>query len=105
MMMSMMTNTTMKNTMVKKKSKPQRKCVGCNEMKDKSQLIRIAKISDDEFVFDKTGKQNGRGAYICKSKECLEKAFRNKGFERSFKCKISTEIYNGLEQEIQAYEA
>lgn len=99
-------NTMMKNTMAMvKKNKPQRKCVGCNEMKDKDQLIRIAKVSDNEFVFDVTGKMNGRGAYICRSKACLDKAIKNRGFERSFKCKISTEIYSGLEQELKKYEA
>lgn len=94
------------NTMVMtKKNKPQRKCVGCNEMKDKNQLIRIAKVSEGEFVLDETGKRNGRGAYICKSRTCLQKAMKNKGLERSFKCKVSEEIYSGLEQEMEKYEA
>ncbi|MCR4673893.1 MAG: YlxR family protein [Lachnospiraceae bacterium] len=91
--------------MMKKKNKPLRKCIGCNEMKEKSELIRVAKISDEKFVLDETGAQNGRGAYICKSKSCLQKAIKNKGLERSFKCKISTDIYNGLEQELNKYEA
>ncbi|MCR5545224.1 MAG: YlxR family protein [Lachnospiraceae bacterium] len=91
--------------MTTKKNKPLRKCIGCNEMKEKHLLIRIAKISDDEFQFDESGKINGRGAYICKNKECLEKAMKNKGLERSFKCKISIDLYDRLEQELRTYEA
>lgn len=53
---------------------PQRKCIGCNQMKNKKELIRILKTQDDEIVIDTTGKKNGRGAYICPDAECLKKA-------------------------------
>lgn len=75
---------------------PVRLCVGCGEMKPKKEMIRVLKISDDEFIIDKTGRKNGRGAYICSSKECLEKAISNHGLERSFKMKIDKEVYDRL---------
>ena len=64
---------------------PMRKCVGCQEMKSKKEMLRILKTAENEFVLDATGRKNGRGAYLCFSKECLEKARKNKGLERSFK--------------------
>ena len=51
---------------------PQRQCIGCNEMKDKKQLIRILKTQDEQIIIDITGKKNGRGAYICPDAECLK---------------------------------
>lgn len=77
---------------------PMRQCVGCMEMKPKKELIRALKMSDGEIIIDKTGKKNGRGAYICSSKGCLEKAIANHGLERSFKIKISKEIYEELKE-------
>ena len=67
------------------KKTPMRKCVGCGEMKSKKEMIRILKTSDEEFVLDATGKKNGRGAYICPSKECFLKAVKSKGLERSLR--------------------
>ena len=64
---------------------PMRKCVGCQEMKSKREMIRILKTESEEIILDATGKKNGRGAYICRSGECLEKAIRNHGIERSLK--------------------
>ena len=61
---------------------PMRMCVGCGEMKPKKEMIRVLKISDDGFIIDKTGKKNGRGAYICSSEDCLLKAIKNHGLER-----------------------
>ena len=61
------------------KKVPMRKCVGCEEMKSKKEMIRVLKTSDDEFVLDATGKKNGRGAYLCLSKECFTKAVKGKG--------------------------
>ncbi len=75
---------------------PMRMCVGCGEMKPKKEMIRVLKISDDGFIIDKTGKKNGRGAYICSSEDCLLKAIKNHGLERSFKMKISDEVYENL---------
>ncbi|MBQ5446801.1 MAG: YlxR family protein [Lachnospiraceae bacterium] len=79
---------------------PVRLCVGCGEMKPKKEMIRVLKISDDEFIIDKTGRKNGRGAYICSSKECLEKAISNHGLERSFKMKIDKEVYDRLRESL-----
>ena len=82
-----------------------RKCVGCGEMKNKREMMRVLKTSDDEFVLDATGKKNGRGAYLCLSKECFEKAVKNKGLERSFKHAIPKDVYEKLEKEMESLEA
>ena len=84
---------------------PMRKCVGCQEMKSKREMIRVLKTENDEILLDETGKKNGRGAYICKSKECLEKAVKNRGIERSLKTGISPEIYDSLKKEIEKIES
>lgn len=81
-----------------------RKCVGCGEMKSKKEMIRVLKSSDEEFILDSTGKKNGRGAYLCFSKECLEKAIKGKGLERSFKQAIPKEVYDKLEKEMESLE-
>ena len=81
-----------------------RKCVGCGEMKNKKEMMRVLKTSEDEFVLDATGKKNGRGAYVCLSKECLEKAIKTKGLERSFKQAIPKDVYERLEKEMNVLE-
>lgn len=78
---------------------PQRKCIGCSEMKGKNELIRIIKDKDGNISLDKTGKMNGRGAYICNNSECLKKARKCKGLERAFQMAINSEIYDSLEKE------
>ncbi len=83
---------------------PMRKCVGCQEMKSKKEMLRILKTAENEFVLDATGRKNGRGAYLCFSKECLEKARKNKGLERSFKQTIPKEVYENLEKELENLE-
>lgn len=75
---------------------PQRTCMGCNEKKNKNELIRVVKSSDGKINIDKTGKMPGRGAYICERKECLEKAIKTKRLERVFETKIEEEIYEKL---------
>lgn len=80
---------------------PLRQCVGCGEMKSKKELIRVLKTAENEIVLDKTGKKNGRGAYLCNSKECLLKALKGKGLERSFKMSIPTEVYDNLQKEFE----
>lgn len=79
---------------------PLRKCTGCQEMKDKRQLIRVVRTKEGDISIDRTGKKNGRGAYICPSTECLEKAIKNKGLERSFKVNIPSEVYDSLKEEL-----
>ena len=79
---------------------PMRKCVGCQQMKNKKELLRILKTAENEFVLDATGRKNGRGAYLCFSKDCLQKAIQSKGLERSFKQSIPKEVYEKLEKEL-----
>lgn len=81
------------------KKTPLRQCIGCGEMKSKKEMIRVIKNSEDEITIDATGKKNGRGAYLCFSEECLEKAAKNKGLERSLKTKIPKELYATLKEE------
>jgi predicted RNA-binding protein YlxR (DUF448 family) len=78
---------------------PLRQCIGCNELKAKKEMLRILKTTEDEVVLDTTGKLNGRGAYLCKNVECLKKAVKNKGIERSFKMPIDKAVYEKLEKE------
>lgn len=79
---------------------PLRQCIGCGEMKSKKEMIRILKTPDEEIILDATGRKNGRGAYICPSMECLKKAEKGKGLERSFKMAIPKEVYETLEKEM-----
>lgn len=83
---------------------PLRKCTGCGEMKPKKELIRVLKTTETEIVLDKTGKKNGRGAYLCNSSECFLKAKKSKGLERSLQIKIPDEIYATLEKELNEIE-
>ena len=80
---------------------PMRQCVGCGEMKSKKEMMRVLKTADGEIVLDTTGRKNGRGAYLCMNKECLVKARKNRGLERSFKMSIPDEIYENLEKEFE----
>ena len=75
---------------------PQRTCMGCNEKKDKKDLIRIVKNKNNEISIDRTGKLDGRGAYICDDIKCLEKVIKSKRLEKVFDYKISDEIYENL---------
>ena len=83
---------------------PVRMCVGCQEMKNKKEMIRVIKTPEGTFMLDATGKKNGRGAYVCPSEECLQLARKNKGLERSFKQAIPAEVYESLEMEMEALE-
>lgn len=83
---------------------PLRMCTGCGEMKDKRELVRIVKNKEGNIFVDLTGKQAGRGAYICRSAECLKKAIKSKRIERTFSSTIQKEIYDRLEEEIMQNE-
>ncbi|HIY20108.1 MAG TPA: YlxR family protein [Candidatus Blautia avistercoris] len=83
---------------------PMRQCTGCREMKNKKEMIRIIKTAENTIELDATGKKNGRGAYLCFCRECLQKAQKNKGLERSLKTAIPEEIYLRLEKELEAIE-
>jgi len=84
---------------------PLRQCIGCGEIKGKKEMMRVLKTTDDTICLDVTGKMNGRGAYLCKQKECLEKAIKSKGLERSFKMPIPKEVYENLKEEFDHSEA
>ena len=79
---------------------PQRTCIGCNVQKNKSDLIRIVMNKEGNISIDKTGKANGRGAYICPDVKCLEKAMKSKGLERTLKAKVPEEVYEQLKAEL-----
>lgn len=73
--------------------------MGCQQMKPKKDMMRVLKTPEDEMILDTTGKKNGRGAYLCKDMECLKKAKKNKGLERSFKMSIPDTVYDSLMKE------
>lgn len=77
---------------------PMRMCIACRELKPKRELMRIVK-SGDEIKLDRTGKLNGRGAYICADKECMAKLKKQKLINRAFSCNVSDEVYDALEAE------
>lgn len=100
---------------MKQKKIPLRKCLGCNEMKPKNELIRVVKSPDEKdenkeiistgtISLDLTGKKNGRGAYVCKNINCLEKAIKAKRLERAFSTSIPQEVYDELKKEMREFE-
>ncbi len=84
---------------MKQKKIPMRMCLGCNEMKNKKELLRVVKSPEGDVSLDFTGKKNGRGAYMCNDIECIKKAESKKVLERSFKCKIPDGTYEMLNKE------
>ncbi len=78
-----------------------RLCVGCRQRKEKKDMIRILRTTEGEITVDWTGKKNGRGAYLCKDPECLNKALKNRGLERSFQQKIPAETVERLKKEVE----
>lgn len=86
---------------MKVKKIPQRMCTGCMEMKPKKDLIRIVKSKDGDVSVDLVGKKPGRGAYICRSTVCLEKAFKTKRLEKNLETKIDEVIYLKLKEEVE----
>ena len=80
---------------------PMRRCLGCMESKPKKELIRIVKSQDGDISLDRTGRKNGRGAYFCDSKECLEKLIKSKRLEKEFEIKISEDVYEKLKKEFK----
>jgi predicted RNA-binding protein YlxR (DUF448 family) len=83
---------------------PQRQCVGCKEMKNKTEMIRVVRTPEGEFCIDETGRKNGRGAYICRSSSCLKASISNHGLERSLHTKLPDGIYQQLEEEMSRIE-
>lgn len=87
--------------MQKVKKVPQRKCIACQDRDNKRELIRIVKNKEGQIFLDKTGKANGRGAYICNCSECLKKAIKSNALSRAFKMEIPEEVYESLIKEIE----
>ena len=90
--------------MAVKKKIPMRKCGGCGEMKPKKELVRVVKSPEGEVSLDLTGKKPGRGAYVCRSAECLKAARRARRLERAFSCRIPDTVYDRMEEELSRNE-
>ena len=82
------------------KELPLRKCVACGQMFTKDKLFKVVKTKD-EIIFDKTGKAQGRGAYVCKSKDCIDLSFKKKSFNRALKQAVSNEVFDYLYMELE----
>ena len=80
---------------------PVRQCIGCREAKPKNELVRVLKTPENDICIDKTGKMNGRGAYICLNTECLNKARKSKAIERALGIEVDSSIYEQLNEELQ----
>ncbi|MBQ6625241.1 MAG: YlxR family protein [Clostridia bacterium] len=80
---------------------PMRKCIGCNEMKEKRELIRVVRSPENEISLDLTGKKPGKGAYICHNVDCYKAAVKAKRFEKAFSCVIPIEVYEKMQQELE----
>ena len=87
---------------VKPRKIPMRMCVGCREMKPKRELIRVVRSQDGNVTVDFTGKAAGRGAYVCRSVECLERAIKTRGLDRALEHKIEDTVFLQLKEELQA---
>ena len=78
------------------KKKPERRCIACNEKKEKNELLRIVRTPEKEIEIDLTGKKNGRGAYICKSEDCLNKLIKSKRLEKILEIDINNDLYERI---------
>lgn len=87
--------------MTKQKKIPMRTCIACREMKPKAELMRIVCNNSGEIFFDPSSKQNGRGAYICRDKQCIEKARKSSALSRAFEREIENGIYDKLISEVE----
>ena len=87
--------------MLKQRKIPMRMCVGCREMKPKKELLRVVRPPEGAIAFDRTGKAPGRGAYVCKSDECLKKAIKTRGLERQLEVKIDEAVYLSLRDQME----
>lgn len=81
------------------KREPLRMCVVCRSMKPKSELFRVT-TTEDGPQWDRTGRAQGRGAYLCREASCLDKAQKQKSLERHIKKPIPLELYNVLQNEL-----
>ena len=88
--------------MLKPKKIPMRQCVGCREMKEKRELIRVVRSPEGGISLDFRGKKPGRGAYLCPDAACLKRARKARSLERAFETAIPPEVYEALEKEMEA---
>ena len=88
--------------MAAEKKIPMRQCLGCREMKPKRELVRVVRSPAGDISLDFRGKAPGRGAYVCRDAQCLKNDIRAKALERAFSAQIPSEIYERLEQEMEA---
>lgn len=86
---------------MKKRRVPLRKCINCGADKPKEELIRIVRTAENRVKIDKTGRINGRGAYICLSNKCLEDVIKSNKISKTLKLEIDKSIYTDLEKEIE----
>ena len=91
--------------MLKHRRVPMRMCVGCGEMKPKKELLRVVKSPEGVIAFDRVGKAPGRGAYVCKSAECLAKAVKTHALERQLECSVSEEVFSQLSAQLTGEDA
>ena len=89
----------------RQKKIPMRQCLGCREHKPKQELVRVVHAPDGQISLDLTGKANGRGAYVCRSVQCLQKAVKSKALSRAFGAEIPEEVLKRLEEEIEGENA
>ena len=80
---------------------PQRQCLGCREMKPKPELVRVVRSPEGTVSLDLRGKAPGRGAYVCRSADCLKKALRSKAISRALNTEIPPEIYDELTRQME----
>lgn len=83
------------------KKTPLRMCIVCKEMKPKNELLRIIRNPEGEFLFDKSGKANGRGAYICAEGDCVERCLKKKLLNKAFKSNLDESVYAKLSEEYE----
>lgn len=86
---------------MQERKKPKRQCIGCRESKEKQELIRIVRTLEGEFVIDRTGRKNGRGAYLCDNEACLKKAQKSDALNRSFRMDVPKDVYTELERQFR----
>ena len=77
---------------------PQRKCIACQQIKPKSELLRMARLKDGTYQLEQTASANGRGAYICNNPECIQAVLKKNAFHRAFKTKVPDECYEKLKR-------
>lgn len=80
---------------------PQRQCLGCREMKPKTELVRIIRTPENEICLDKTGKKNGRGAYICLNETCFKKAVKSNSIDKALKLEVPEDIIKAISEELK----